>query len=119
MRHNWGRQSGILPSAAGFLLGAGALVGAIHTATVWGAVVCFAIATFGVDLTLSPSWTLCIDIAGPRTGTLSGAMNMYGNIGSFASSVVFPLLLRWTGASDAYFYCAAAINLLAAGLWDR
>jgi hypothetical protein len=26
-------------------------------------------------------------------------------------------LLRWTGASDAYFYCAAAINLVAAGLW--
>src|ERR1039458_5104761 len=82
-----------------------------------GAGGCFAAATFGVDLTLSPSWTLCIDIAGDRTGTLSGAMNMFGNIGSFVSSVAFPLLLRWTGASDAYFYCAAAINLLAAGLW--
>jgi MFS transporter, ACS family, glucarate transporter len=116
-RRNWGRQSRILPAVAGFLLGAAALVGAIHTATVWGAVACFAVATFGVDLTLSPSWTLCIDIAGPRTGTLSGAMNMCGNIGSFASSVAFPLLLRWTGGAAAYFYCAAAINVLAALLW--
>jgi ACS family glucarate transporter-like MFS transporter len=116
-RRNWGRQSRILPAVAGFLLGAAALVGAIHTSTVWGAVACFAIATFGVDLTLSPSWTLCIDIAGSRTGTLSGAMNMCGNIGSFASSVAFPLLLRWTGGASAYFYCAAAINVLAALLW--
>jgi ACS family glucarate transporter-like MFS transporter len=84
---------------------------------VWGAVGGFAIATFGVDLTLSPSWTLCIDLAGVRTGTLSGAMNMFGNIGSFASSIAFPMLLRWTGSSDAYFYCAAAINVLAALLW--
>ena len=116
-RRKWGRLSRILPAAAGFLLGAAALVGAVHAVTIAGAVGCFAAATFGVDLTLSPSWTLCIDIAGDRTGTLSGAMNMFGNIGSFVSSVAFPLLLRWTGASDAYFYCAAAINLLAAGLW--
>jgi ACS family glucarate transporter-like MFS transporter len=116
-RRNWSRQSRILPAAAGFLLGAAALVGAIHATTVWGAVAWFAIATFGVDLTLSPSWTLCIDIAGPSTGTLSGAMNMFGNIGSFASSVAFPLLLRWTGSSAAYFYSAAFINVLAALLW--
>ena len=116
-RRNWSRQSRILPAAAGFLLGAAALVGAIHATSVWGAVACFAIATFGVDLTLSPSWTLCIDIAGPSTGTLSGAMNMFGNIGSFASSVAFPLLLRWTGSSAAYFYSAAFINVLAALLW--
>jgi ACS family glucarate transporter-like MFS transporter len=116
-RRNWGRLSRILPATAGFLLGAAALVAAVHAATVAGAVACFAVATFGVDLAISPSWTLCIDIAGDRTGTLSGAMNMVGNIGSFVSSVAFPLLLRWTGASDAYFYCAAAINLVAAGLW--
>ena len=116
-RRNWGRQSRILPAVLGFLLGSVALLGAIHSATVTGAVACFAVATFGVDLTLSPSWTLCIDIAGDRTGTLSGAMNMLGNIGSFVSSVTFPLLLRWTSSSDTYFYCAAAINLVAALSW--
>lgn len=116
-RRNLGRLSRIVPAVAGFLIGATALIGAAHATTVWGAVGGFAIATFGVDLTLSPSWTLCIDLAGVRTGTLSGAMNMFGNIGSFASSIAFPMLLRWTGSSDAYFYCAAAINVLAALLW--
>jgi ACS family glucarate transporter-like MFS transporter len=116
-RRNWGRSSRIVPATAGFLIGAIALVAAVHAETIWSAALCFAIATFGVDLTLSPSWTLCIDIAGDRTGLLTGAMNTLGNIGSFASSIAFPLLFRWTGTSNAYFYCAAAINVLAALLW--
>jgi ACS family glucarate transporter-like MFS transporter len=116
-RRNWRRQSRIVPAVIGFVLGAAALVAAANAATVTGAVACFALATFGVDLTLSPSWTLCIDVAGNRTGLLSGAMNMCGNIGSFVSSLAFPLLLHWTASSKTYFYCAAAINLLAALLW--
>jgi MFS transporter, ACS family, glucarate transporter len=116
-RRNWGRWSRIVPAAAGFVLAAGALVGAAQAATVTAAVACFAVATFGVDLTLSPSWTLCIDVAGGHTGTLSGAMNTLGNIGSFVSSVTFPLLLRWTGRPAAYFYAAAAMNVIAALLW--
>ena len=116
-RRGWDRLSRVLPAVAGFFLGAAALVAAAHAATVGGAVAGFAIATFGVDLTLSPSWTLCIDLAGDRAGTLSGAMNMFGNMGSFASSVAFPALFRWTGRADAYFYCAAVINVCAALAW--
>ena len=116
-RRGWGRVSRVVPASFGFFLGMVAMVGAAQARTPWASVLAIAIATFGVDLTLSPSWTLCIDIAGPRTGTLSGAMNMCGNIGSFASSLAFPILYRWTGRSDTFFYCAAAINLLAALLW--
>ncbi len=116
-RTGWGRGSRVVPAAVGFLIGAVAICGAAQARSPWASVLSIAIATFGVDLTLSPSWTLCIDIAGARTGTLSGAMNMCGNIGSFASSLAFPLLFRWTGRSDTFFYCAGAINLCAAILW--
>ncbi len=116
-RRGWGRSSRVIPAATGFLLGAAALCVAAHAQTPWGAVLAFAIATFGVDLTLSPSWTLCIDVAGAHTGTLTGAMNMCGNLGSFASSMAFPLLFRWTGHANAFFYSAAAMNLCAAFLW--
>ena len=116
-RRQWGRDSRVLPGAVGFLIGAAALVAAVHARNVWTAAACFGIATFGVDLTLSPSWTLCIDIAGERTGMLTGAMNTLGNIGSFASSIAFPLLLRWAGSSSFYFYLAAVINVFAALLW--
>jgi ACS family glucarate transporter-like MFS transporter len=116
-RKGWGRVSRVAPAAAGFLIGAVAICGAAQARTPWGSVLAIALATFGVDLTLSPSWTLCIDIAGIRTSTLSGAMNMCGNIGSFASSLAFPVLFRWTGRSDTFFYCAGSINLCAALLW--
>ena len=67
--------------------------------TAAGAIVCFSLATLGVDMTLSPSWTSCQDLAGPRTGLLSGAMNMVGNLGSFVSSITFPVLLESTGSA--------------------
>jgi ACS family glucarate transporter-like MFS transporter len=116
-RKGWGRLSRVAPAAVGFLIGAVAICGAAQARTPRGSVLAIALATFGVDLTLSPSWTLCIDIAGVRTGTISGAMNMCGNIGSFASSLAFPMLFRWTGRSATFFYCAGAINLCAALLW--
>lgn len=116
-RKKWGRRSRALPAAFGFLLGAAALLGAARSETVVAAVAFFAVATFGVDVTLSPSWTLCIDVAGDRAGTLTGAMNMAGNIGAFASSIAFPVLLHWTGSSNTYFFSAAVFNVAAALIW--
>ena len=70
-------------------------------------------------MTLSPSWTSCQDLAGPRTGLLSGAMNRVGNLGSFVSSITFPVLLEATGSAGTYFYLAAVLNLIAIGCWSR
>jgi ACS family glucarate transporter-like MFS transporter len=72
-----------------------------------------------VDLTLSPSWTACMDLAGEHTGTLTGAMNMAGNIGSFVSSIAFPYLLRATSSARSYFWIAAVVNLFAIVCWLR
>jgi ACS family glucarate transporter-like MFS transporter len=116
-RRGHGRVSRVIPAVAGFLLAAVTLCLAARAQTAWAAVIAIAVATFGVDLTLSPSWTLCLDIAGANTGTLSGAMNMCGNLGSFLSALAFPALIQWTGRSDTFFYSAAAINLCAAVLW--
>jgi hypothetical protein len=63
-------------------------------------------------LTLSPSYD-CIDV-GEYTDSL-GAMNMVGNIGSFASSVVF-YLLTLTG-SGSVTYVAAVLNVIALACW--
>jgi ACS family glucarate transporter-like MFS transporter len=117
-RGHW-RRSRMLPAVAGFTLGGLALLAAPAMTTVGGAVICFSIATFGVDMTLSPSWTTCQDIAGPRTGTLSGAMNMVGNAGSFVSSITFPVLLQSTGSAAVYFYVAAGLNAVAILCWLR
>lgn len=117
-RGRW-RQSRLLPAIFGFVLAAAALIAAASMPTVLGAVVCFALATFGVDLTLCPSWTACMDVARERTGTLTGVMNMVGNIGSLVSSVTFPFLLDLTKSAKSYFFLAAVLNLAAAACWLR
>ena len=113
------RFSRVFPATLGFALGVAGLVLVPSMASVTGAVVCFSLVTLGVDMTLSPSWTTCQDLAGPRTGVLSGAMNMVGNLGSFVSSIAFPALLQATGSAAAYFYVAAALNLVAIACWSR
>lgn len=115
-RGRW-RSSRLFPAVFGFAVAAVALIAAAKMATIQGAVVCFALATFGVDLTLSPSWAACIDVAGRYSGTLSGGMNMIGNLGSFVSSIGFPYLLQLTGAANTYFYLAALLNVVAIGCW--
>jgi ACS family glucarate transporter-like MFS transporter len=87
------------------------------TTTAPAGVACFGLATFGAEMTISPSWAFCIDLGKKKSGSVSGAMNMVGNLGSFVSASVFPLMYRLTGDSMAYFLTAAALNLGAAAMW--
>jgi ACS family glucarate transporter-like MFS transporter len=68
-------------------------------------------------MTVSPSWVFCADIAGKNAGGVSGAMNMTGSLGSFVSANAFPVLAAATGSASAYFFCAAALNVLAIVCW--
>jgi MFS transporter, ACS family, glucarate transporter len=108
-----------LPAIAGFLISAFALILAARSPTIGIAVTCFSAATFGADLTLSPSWAASIDIGRVHTGLLSSAMNMAGNIGSFLSALAFPLLVSSRFGASSYFYIAAMLSALAAYCWWR
>ena len=77
----------------------------------------FAVATFGVEMTISPSWAFCLDIGGKNSGTISAAMNMAGNLGGFASTNAFPLLRGLTGSAATYFHAAALLNILSMFCW--
>ena len=110
----WSRR---VPAAAGFLVAACGVCGVTLVNSPSLAISAFAVATFGVELTISPSWAYCIDIAAKNSGSGSAAMNMAGSFGAFASANAFPLLYRVTGNSDAYFWIAAALNALAAVCW--
>lgn len=102
----------------GFGLGALGLVLAAQTHNLAFFVFAFSLATFGVDMTLSPSWAFCNDIGGGNSGSVSGAMNMVGNIGGALSAIIFPLLLNeQTGRADTFFILAAVINGLAIICW--
>lgn len=78
----------------------------------------FGLATFGVDMTLSPSWAFCNDIGGPNSGAVSGSMNMVGNIGAALSAIMFPLLWNEaTGNANRFFMLAAGLNIAAIVSW--
>jgi len=81
-------------------------------------VFCFALATFGVDMTLSPSWAFCNDIGGANSGAVSGSMNMVGNIGAALSAIMFPIMLnKDTGCANLFFGLAAGLNFMAIVIW--
>jgi ACS family glucarate transporter-like MFS transporter len=110
----WSRR---LPAVTGFLLAAGGIYAVSLMETPTAAVTCFTLATFGADMTISPSWAYCIDIGGKNSGAVSGSMNMVGNFGSFISANAFPYLYRLTGSAAAYFRTAALFNVAAVVCW--
>ncbi len=110
----WSRR---LPAVLGFSMAAVGIAAITVADTPAAVVACFTLAVFGADMTISPSWTFCIDIGGKGSGAVSGAMNMIGNLGSFVSASVFPVLLRVTGSATAYFLVAATLNVGAVFCW--
>ena len=68
-------------------------------------------------MTISPSWAHCLHVGGRSSGSLSGAMNMAGNVGGFVSANAFPYLRSLTGTTDTYFQTAAVLNAAALVCW--
>ncbi len=111
------RLSRKIPAILGFLLASAGILLSMQMDTPGTAIFFFSIAIFGADMTLSPSWSFCVDIGREHSGAVSGTMNMAGNIGSFITALAFPYLLAWTNTPDPFFYIAAGLNGLAIILW--
>ena len=128
-RLGWPVMSRRLPAMVGYALGAIGLLMTTQASgddSVWYFIACFSLATFGVEMTLSPSWAFCMDIGGSRSGAVSGAMNMVGNMGAAVSAVAFPYFVEnvrlpffaeETGTANSFFVFAATINILAIVAW--
>ena len=113
---NW-KMSRRIPAMAGFALVIIGLLGSLHMETVTGAVLFLTLAIFGADMTLSPSWSFCVDIGRRNSGAVSGTMNMAGNLGSFITALAFPYLQDWTGSEEPFFYTGAALAFIAIVSW--
>lgn len=117
-----------LPAVAGFLLGAAGLLLCTRVAPTdpLPFVLAFSVAVFGVEMTIAPSWSFCMDIGGPKSGAVSASMNMVGNLGAALGAMLFPYFvhhvsLPWlaekTGSASSFFVFAAAINVLGGLCW--
>jgi MFS transporter, ACS family, glucarate transporter len=114
----WG-ESRRIPAAIGFLMAAIGVWRCAVAGSAFGSAAWLSVAVLGADMTLAPSWSVCIDIGRTSAGFVSGTMNMAGNIGSFVTGLAFPYLADWTGSDLTYFYSAAALNILAMLIWMR
>ncbi len=116
-RQGWGVNSRRLPAIIGFLLAAVGMVMSINQPTAVGAIFWLSLAIFGADMTLSPSWSFCIDIGGRHAGAVSGTMNMAGNLGSAITALAFTYLPDSSKGNVAFFYTAAGLSLVAIACW--
>jgi nitrate/nitrite transporter NarK len=98
--------------AAGMLL----LSMQIHD-PVW-AMISMGLASFFLDLSLPGSWNTCMDVGGKFAGTLSGSMNMAGNIAGGLSPLAVGYILKYTDRNwPLTFWISAAIYVLGGLCW--
>jgi sugar phosphate permease len=73
-------------------------------------------AMFFLETIIGPSWAVPMDIGGEYSGTVSGMMNMGGQIGGALSPTIFGLLAG-RGSWIAPFVIAACLLFIGAGIW--
>jgi sugar phosphate permease len=86
------------------------------TENAYTAVYCLTAAGFFLECTIGPSWAVPMDTGGKYSGTVSGMMNMAGNIGGALSPLVFGALVQY-GSWQAPFLVAAALLVIGAAIW--
>lgn len=101
----------------GLVGAAGCLIAATFVHHPILAVAAIAGASFCNDLTLPGAWTTCMDVGDKYVGTVSGAMNMMGNLGGFVSPIVLGYIVHRTGNWDLTFYLTASLYFLGALCW--
>ena len=131
------RRFGLGPTRRGIGFVAMAAAGVLFYASTratdpYVAVGLISLASFAMDLTLPGSWTTCMDIGGRGVGSLSGAMNMMGNLGGVVSPWVVGIIIDRTtdrtgtllgdvigrfGDWNLTFVITSGLCLVGAGCW--
>jgi MFS transporter, ACS family, glucarate transporter len=116
----WGdrRRGRVRVSMVGFMIAAVALVPGVlardaNTALMW-----LVLALAGLELTVAVSWAICLDIGGNFSGSVSGVMNTFGNLGGAVSAVAIGYLATYFGWTYP-FIVSSALCVLAAALASR
>jgi MFS family permease len=84
---------------------------------VW-AMLAMGLASFALDLTLPVSWRTAMDVGGKSAGTISGSMNMAGQIGGAAGPIAVGYILQYLNHNwTLTFAISAAIYVLGGLCW--
>jgi ACS family glucarate transporter-like MFS transporter len=96
---------------SGILISAGA-----HTGNAVMAALSLAFATALILCVEGPFWTMMMRIAGNKSGTAGGIMNMGSNAGGLISPALTPLIASWIGWENA-LHVAAFLAITGGLLW--
>ena len=107
-----------LMAMIGFAGAAILLVASIRTEAVLPAMLLMGMASFFNDLVMPGSWGACMDVGGKYAGTVSGSMNMAGNIAGFVAPPVGGYILAaYSGNYDVFLYLMAVVYALGVLCW--
>src|SRR5262249_18400162 len=104
---------GIIGLASGGLF---ALIAALTPSKV-GTLLLLCLSFAGISFHQSMSFPVCIDVARKCPGTMAGAMNMAGQVGSFLSGVVFGYVAKISGSHDRPLILMALVLGFGALIW--
>jgi hypothetical protein len=110
----WGRR---LPGLVGLPVAALCLFLAWSGGAGIGAVWLMTAAAFFSALGAAPAWAVCLDIGREHAGTVSGSMNMFGNLGGALIPIVTGYTRAGTGSWTPALMSMAGCYLLAAVAW--
>ena len=114
----WGLKIGRrTPGVVGLPLAAIAIVAAVGTSNPITSAWLLALAALLAALAVAPGWAVCLEIGGIHSGVVSGAMNMFGNLGGAISPLVVGEWLQRRGAWGMPLITVAGCYLLAMACW--
>ena len=67
---------------------------------------CLTLAMAGLELTVPVAWALCLELAGDFSGSVTGVMNTFGNLGGSISLVVIGYLSTRFGWNVPFIVCS-------------
>ncbi len=111
------RTSRKLLSCTGFAGASALLLVSVNLADPLYAMLAMGMASFSNDLAMPPAWGACMDVGGKYAGTLSGSMNMMGNLAGAVAPVSVGYILQWTHSWDLTFYISAGIYFAGTFCW--
>jgi MFS family permease len=82
------------------------------------AMLAIGMASFSNDLVMPGAWTAAMDVGGKYAGTVSGSMNMVGNVGGAMAPLAIGYMLAWSHSNwNLTFYVSAAVYAMGILFW--
>ena len=104
-------------AVVGFLAAAGCFLASIYAPDPVTMAVLIGFAGLFNDFVLPSSWGTCMDVGGRFSGTFSGSMNMFGNLGGFVAPIATGYILKFTGHFTLGLFISSGMYVVGALCW--